>query len=88
VLRIEGSGKSVEIAGELRIRRALGGLKSSMFVVDEARDRHGRFVVRGGGHGHGVGLCQHGAMGMAGAGKSYEEILRHYYRDCDVAKLW
>lgn len=88
VLRVQGSAKAVEIAGELRIRRALGGLKSSMFLVDDARDRHGRIVVRGGGHGHGVGLCQHGAMGMAGAGKSYEWILRHYYRDCDVAKLW
>lgn len=88
LVRVEGSGKSVELAGELRIRRALGGLKSSMFVVDEARDRHGRIVLRGGGHGHGVGLCQHGAMGMAAAGKTYESILHHYYRDCDVAKLW
>lgn len=87
-VRLVGSRRSVEVHGELKIRRALGGLKSSMFVVDRDRDRWGRLVLRGGGHGHGVGMCQHGAIGMANAGKDYREILAHYYTGADVTKLW
>lgn len=87
-LELEGSKRSVTIRGELRIRRALGGLKSSMFIIDSKRDKFGRFILEGGGHGHGVGLCQHGAMGMARAGKGVEEILSHYYTGCHVVKLW
>jgi SpoIID/LytB domain protein len=45
-------------------------------VVDR---EDGGFVLRGAGWGHGVGLCQIGAAVMAGQGKSYEEILAHYY---------
>lgn len=38
-----------------------------------------RFVFTGRGYGHGVGMSQWGAQGMALAGKSAEEILKHYY---------
>jgi SpoIID/LytB domain protein len=85
---LHGSKDKVELHGELRIRKALGGLKSSMFVIDKQRDEFGRFVLHGGGHGHGVGLCQHGAMGMAAAGMSYGPILHHYYRDSKLIRLW
>jgi stage II sporulation protein D len=37
------------------------------------------FTVRGAGWGHGVGMSQYGALGMARAGSDYREILRHYY---------
>ncbi|MCA9709665.1 MAG: SpoIID/LytB domain-containing protein [Myxococcales bacterium] len=88
-LRLRGEGdQTAELHGELRIRRALGGLKSSMFLVEPDRDRYGRFQLLGGGHGHGVGLCQHGAMGMAREGKRYEEILAHYYQGASVEHLW
>ncbi|MCA9653135.1 MAG: SpoIID/LytB domain-containing protein [Myxococcales bacterium] len=87
-LRLRGERRTIELRGELRIRKALGGLKSSMFLVSPERDRYGRFQLVGGGHGHGVGLCQHGAMGMAREGKGYEEILGHYYRDAELEKLW
>ena len=87
-LKLRGSRRTIELQGELRIRRALGGLRSSMFLVLPDRDRYGRFQLIGGGHGHGVGLCQHGAMGMARAGKDYESILAHYYQDADVQRLW
>lgn len=85
---LHGPRESVEVHGELRIRRALGGLKSSMFVIDPDRDRYGRIVLHGGGYGHGVGLCQHGAMGMASAGMTYGPILHHYYRDSKLVRLW
>ncbi len=87
-LELVGSKRTVTIRGELHIRRALGGLKSSMFVVEERQDKFGRFVLTGGGHGHGVGLCQHGAMGMARAGKDVREILAHYYAGAHIVKLW
>jgi stage II sporulation protein D len=87
-VQLVGEGGRFELSGELRIRRALGGLRSSMFVVLPERDRHGRFQLLGGGHGHGVGLCQHGAMGMAREGKSHADILSHYYAGSKTIKLW
>jgi len=39
------------------------------------------------GYGHGVGMSQYGALGMALEGYSYEEILTHYYQDTKIAKL-
>ena len=76
------------LSGELTIRRALGHLRSSMFLVEPERDSRGHFVLLGGGHGHGVGLCQHGAMGMAAAGLDHRAILTHYYRGGRLVHLW
>jgi stage II sporulation protein D len=45
-------------------------------------------VFRGAGFGHGVGMCQHGAMGMAGAGKTHAQILAHYYRGTHLHRLY
>ena len=39
-----------------------------------------RFVFTGKGWGHGVGLCQVGADGMAQTGATHEQILKHYYQ--------
>ena len=43
------------------------------------------YVVEGGGWGHGVGMSQYGAYGQALDGETYDQILRHYYFDPDVA---
>ena len=43
------------------------------------------FTVYGGGFGHGVGLSQTGAVGMAQKGHSVDEILRHYYQGVELA---
>jgi SpoIID/LytB domain protein len=83
-----GKQAAHELRGELVIRRALGGLRSSMFTVEPELDRFGRFVLLGGGHGHGVGMCQHGAIGMAEAGKSHAHILGHYYASSSLVTLW
>jgi stage II sporulation protein D len=78
-LKITGERDYIIIGKELEIRRALSRthLYSSAFVVDKIA---GRFVLSGAGWGHGVGLCQIGAAVMANEGKSYREILQHYYR--------
>ena len=47
-----------------------------------------RLTVRGGGWGHGVGMCQTGAIGRAEAGHGYREILRHYFNDAEVARIY
>ena len=39
------------------------------------------FILKGRGHGHGVGLCVQGASALAGMGKGYEEILKFYFQD-------
>jgi SpoIID/LytB domain protein len=84
-VRVSGSGNSAVVRGELRIRQTFGGLRSSLFVV-EVKD--GAATFRGAGFGHGVGLCQTGSIGMAEAGKSYREILQHYYPGSVLRKLW
>ncbi|HLI81914.1 MAG TPA: SpoIID/LytB domain-containing protein [Candidatus Binataceae bacterium] len=83
-LKIIGERDYIIIGKELEIRRALSRthLYSSAFVMDKESDR---FVLRGAGWGHGVGLCQIGAAVMANAGKTYIEILQHYYRQTTVS---
>jgi SpoIID/LytB domain protein len=83
-LKVTGERDYIIIGKELEIRRALSRthLYSSAFVVDK---ESGRFVLRGAGWGHGVGLCQIGAAVMANEGKTYIQILQHYYRGTTVS---
>lgn len=83
-LKITGDRDYLIIGKELEIRRALSRshLYSSAFVTDK---ESGRFVLRGAGWGHGVGLCQIGAAVMANEGKTYREILGHYYPGTTVS---
>lgn len=58
------------------------GLRESLFLVDRQFGRDGAvetFVFAGKGWGHGVGLCQVGAYGMALRGRTFDQILGHYY---------
>jgi SpoIID/LytB domain protein len=71
------------------IRTRLGGLRSNLFSIRPVYDRQGKvefFIFQGAGYGHGVGMDQHGAAGMASAGFSAEEILQHYYPRAEIAK--
>lgn len=67
------------------------GLNSSRIDdLDAQRDGAGvvSLNVRGGGWGHGVGMCQVGAMGRARAGQTYREILAAYYTDTGIRRLY
>ena len=93
VIRVEilGDRGRREVRGELEVRRLFGGLKSAMFVLSVERDGHGApqtFVFSGGGHGHGVGMCQSGAIGMAERGARYEKILDRYYRGAQIRRVY
>lgn len=63
----------------------LSMLPSAAFtVLDGTEDGKVVFTLIGGGLGHGVGMSQNGAGEMARQGKSYQEILQHYYSHCEV----
>ena len=82
------SGEPLFIKKELPIRQALGGLPSAMFDIETSGVTPNRtFTLMGGGRGHGVGLCQHGANGMAKRGKNHHEILQHYYHDILIERM-
>jgi SpoIID/LytB domain protein len=82
-LQIVGSKRSFIIGKELEIRRALSEthLYSSAFKV---KKRDGRFILKGRGWGHGVGLCQIGAAVMGEKGYDYDDILLYYYRGAEI----
>jgi stage II sporulation protein D len=44
-------------------------------------------LFEGRGYGHGIGMCQDGAKGMAQAGNSYQKILKHYYPGSKLISL-
>jgi stage II sporulation protein D len=91
VLRRGVSGRIVELevvgtTGSTVVKgfdvRNLLDLRESLTVIELQRDLSGRIVsavFAGKGWGHGVGLCQVGAYGMAARGSDYKEILSHYY---------
>lgn len=70
------------------VRRALD-LPDTMFTVDVQTRPDGVKVARflGRGWGHGVGMCQNGAYGLARAGMTFDRILRHYYTGIQL-KNW
>jgi stage II sporulation protein D len=63
-------------------------LLSTLFHIEPVKDNKSKevtgFKVYGGGWGHGVGLSQTGAVGMAEKGATFEEILKHYYQGIDI----
>lgn len=61
------------------------GLRSTDFRVFL---EGGELVVETHGDGHGVGMSQYGADGMARVGKSYQEILAHYYKGVTLSRLF
>jgi hypothetical protein len=74
------------------LRRPVRGhplLRSTYFTLRLERDPQGalsRVVAMGGGNGHGVGMCQAGAIGMAGLGYRADEILKHYYPGTQIVQ--
>jgi stage II sporulation protein D len=73
-----------------RIRSALG-LKEQLFVIDRVYTENNHvagFVFTGRGWGHGVGMCQFGAYGLAKQGLNVEQILKTYYTGIELTKLY
>jgi stage II sporulation protein D len=74
----------------LRLRTLLG-LRDSLFYFDEERNAQGELIgmsFYGRGWGHGVGMCQVGAYGMALDGATFEQILKKYYQGIDLKRTY
>jgi stage II sporulation protein D len=65
-------------------------LRSTAFTLDVRRSgsRIARLIAEGGGNGHGVGLCQWGAVGRARAGQDYQQILSAYYGGTELTRWY
>lgn len=79
--------KTLELSGKIftgrEIREKLD-LRSTDFEIKQ-KDNHLIFTTKG--FGHGIGMSQYGANGMASEGKSYEEIINHYYPGVNISSL-
>ncbi|MBN1897972.1 MAG: SpoIID/LytB domain-containing protein [Spirochaetes bacterium] len=84
-LKIRGKPKDIMMNGNT-FRLILGAekLRSTKFVIRRVRDG---FKFMGRGWGHGVGMCQWGARGMAERGYKYYQILRYYFRRTKLVKI-
>ncbi len=90
-LVITGDKGAATVKGELNIRRLLKNLNSALLVVEREGDEaapNAAWLFRGGGWGHGVGMCQMGAIGRAEAGHTYRQILGHYYNGAEAVRLY
>ncbi len=88
-LEVVGTQGTAHVRGG-RIRSALG-LREQLFVFDRvygAGNRVAGFVFTGRGWGHGVGMCQVGAYGLARQGFSSEQILKAYYTGIELTKMY
>ncbi|HEX4998114.1 MAG TPA: SpoIID/LytB domain-containing protein [Terriglobia bacterium] len=90
-IRTEISGtRGAQIVRALRLRSLLG-LRDSLFYFDEERNANGELLgisFFGTGWGHGVGMCQVGAFGMALDGATFDQILKKYYQGIDIAQAY
>jgi stage II sporulation protein D len=86
---VSSSGKKEYLRGEdfrLALDRTGNKLKSACFRIKKSRGKY-RFLD-GRGFGHGVGMCQCGAEGMARAGAKTDKILSYYYPGSKIKKLY
>ncbi len=89
VMEVSQGGKivSIKIGNKVlsgRDVRAALGLNSTNFKIDRRGDN---VVITTQGYGHGVGMSQYGADGMARKGDGYEEILKHYYTGVEIKRI-
>jgi stage II sporulation protein D len=90
MMKLTGSsGKSDFLRAEdlrLTIDPSGNRLRSTSCQIRSAGDRW--MFLLGRGYGHGVGMCQYGAQGMAREGKSGEEILLYYYPGAGIVRVY
>ena len=82
-LLVNGSAVS---APSLRLQLGANAMKSTL--LDSVSVEDGKVIMKGRGFGHGVGMSQWGAYGMAEEGATAEEIIRHYFQNIDIVRLW
>lgn len=89
-LKCNDGTKSISIFGNqirniIKNKTGNGLLKSNNFTIGIDDERN--VIIAGKGSGHGVGLCQWGAIGQSRLGKNFKEILNHYFPGTEIKKL-
>lgn len=82
---LEIDGQSVNAAD---LRLALGSTKMRSTLLTSLKIENGKVHMAGKGYGHGVGMSQWGAYAMAKAGKTAEEIVKHYFQGVSIDRAW
>ena len=84
----QGKHQEIDIHSEYEIRNIMSPsfLFSSAFTIEKTDDNY--FLLHGKGWGHGVGLCQIGALGMASEGHTSDDILTHYYPNTTLNQIY
>ncbi len=82
---LDGAGKATQIKTSIS---AFDGKVKKQYDVTSTPGNADTFIFSGEGWGHGVGMSQYGAKGMAAAGFNYEEILTHYYTDTHIKQAY
>lgn len=82
-------GKGISVSGYnlmMAVGRHIGynRMKSTLFTIRKSKNK---LVFTGKGLGHGMGMCQWGAQGMAKDGCTYRDILKHYYPKCTISEI-
>ena len=87
-IRIHGDGEQVVEVDGLAIRWTLD-VPDTLFTAKRLapRNQEPGWLFTGKGFGHGVGMCQVGAYGMAQRGHSYKDILTHYYTGVELGRV-
>lgn len=92
-LEILGSVRNIILSGEKQIRFFLDEnlLPSTCFEIISDVGDDGvpvEFTLRGAGWGHGIGMCQAGALSMALQGMNHKDIINHYYKNTEITKIY
>ncbi|MGH9945710.1 MAG: SpoIID/LytB domain-containing protein [Pyrinomonadaceae bacterium] len=87
----------LEIVGSNGVKTLKGGairsalrLREQLFVIDKrySGNQVVSYTFTGRGWGHGVGMCQYGAFGLAKLGIKYDEIIKHYYTGVELTRAY
>jgi stage II sporulation protein D len=92
----DGRAQSVEILGAAsplrmtghELRMTLGPMRMKSTLLSNIKVVKDKLKIAGRGFGHGVGMCQYGALGLAKKGKRYEDILAFYYPGTQLKSLY
>jgi len=92
-LEVVGTKKTYIFGKELEIRKVLSKshLYSSAFVIEYGEYDNNipnQINIYGAGWGHGVGLCQIGAVKMIEEGYNHEKVLKHYFKGAELKKIY
>jgi stage II sporulation protein D len=103
-LRLQFAGGIVEVKSEYNIRKVLGcgvtdityqdaSVNTDVTMLPSAAcalcpQSDGTMLLFGGGYGHGIGMSQNAANGMAKTGMNYEDILQYFYKNIKIEVMW